>query len=232
VDSALTERLVTAGVMVGVAIVIWIVGRWLQRKLPEQWGRLVGQLIPVLILAVLAIGALILIDPGQASQLSDDLFSAVPTVIVAVLIVIIARALGKISGQLIETGLHRISPALAGRARLFVSGLILGIGLVIALQWVGVSTDIILVLVAALAFGSALAVALSVGLGSVPVARHVAAGRHVNRRYAPGDTIRVGDVEGVVVEVGLSTTRIRVSDHREIDVPNADFLDGSVTVES
>jgi small-conductance mechanosensitive channel len=110
--------------------------------------------------------------------------------------------------------------------------LILGIGLVIALRWVGVSTDIILVLVAALAFGTALAIALSVGLGAVPVARHAAAGRHVHRRYSPGDTIRVGDVEGVVVEVGLATTRIRVSGHRHIDVPNAEFLDGAVSVES
>lgn len=230
-DSGLIERLVTVGTMVGVALVVWLVGRWLKRKLPEQWGELVGQLVPVLIVAIVAIGALILIDPDQANQLSDDLFNAVPTVIVAVVIVIIARALGKITGQLIETALHGISPTLAGRARLLVSSLVLGIGLVIALQRVGVSTNIILVLVAAMAFGAAFAVALGIGLGTVPVARHVAAGRHVNSRYSPGDRVRVGDVQGVVVEVGLSTTRIRVSDQRTMDVPNADFLAAAVSVE-
>lgn len=230
-DSEWTERLVTAGTMVGAILIVWLIGRWLQRKLPEQWGRLVGQLIPVLMLAIAAIGALVLIDPNQANQLSDDLFNAVPTVIVAVVIVIIARALGKITGQLIETALGGISPSIAGRARLVVSGLILGIGLVIALQRVGVSTDVILILVAALAFGTALAVALSVGLGAVPVARHVAAGRHVNSRYSPGDKVRVGDVQGTVVEVGISTTRIRVTEHRDVDVPNAEFLEGTVSVE-
>ena len=230
-DTELTERLITAGTMVGVGVAVWVLGRWLQRKLPEQWGHLVAQLVPVLILAIAAIGSLILIDPKQANQLSDDLFSAVPTVIVAVVIVIIARALGNIVGQLVETALRGLSPSLAGRARLLVSGLMLGIGLVIALQRVGVSTDIILVLVAAMAFGTALAIALSVGLGAVPVARHVAAGRHVNGRYSPGEKVRVGDVQGTVVQVGLSTTRIRVSDQREVDIPNAEFLEGAVSVE-
>ncbi len=230
-DSELTERLITVGTMVGIAAIVWIIGRWLQRKLPEQWGRLVAQLIPVVILAIAAIGVLIIIDPDQANQLSDGLFDAVPTVIYAVIIVIIARALGKITGQLIEAALGGISPTLAGRARLLVSGLIFGIGLIIALQHVGVSTDVILILVAALAFGAALAVSLSVGLGAVPVARHVAAGRHVNSRYSPGDVVRVGDVQGTVVEVGLSTTRIRVTDQRQIDVPNGDFLEEAVSVE-
>jgi len=230
-DSALAERLVTAGTMVGLALIVWLTGRWLTRKLPEQWGRLVSQLVPVLILAIAAIGALILIDPDQANQLSDDLFSAVPTVLLAVIIVIIARALGKITGQLVETALGGISPTMAGRARLTISSLILGIGLIVALQRVGVSTDVILILVAALAFGTALAVALSVGLGAVPVARHVAAGRHVNSRYTPGDRVRVGTVEGIVVSVGLSTTRIQIGDARHVDVPNAEFLAGAVSVE-
>ncbi len=231
-DPALTDRLITVATMLVVALVVWLIGKWLQRKVPEQWGRLIGQLIPVVILAIVAIGVLIVIDPAQASQLNEDLRYAVPTVLVAVIIIIISRALGSIGGQFAEAALRSVSPTMAGRARLLVSSLIFGIGVVIALQWVGVSTDIILILVAAMSFGVALAIALSVGLGAVPVARHVAAGRHVNHRYAPGDRIRVGDVEGVVVEVGLSTTRIRVSEQRDIDVPNADFLEGAVSVES
>jgi len=110
--------------------------------------------------------------------------------------------------------------------------LILGIGVIIALQQIGISTDIILVLVAAVAFGTALALALAAGLGSVPIARQVSAGRHVHRRYEPGDKVRIGDVEGSVTEIGLSTTRIQVSDHRSMDVPNAEFLGAAVTVET
>jgi small-conductance mechanosensitive channel len=228
----MNERVVTAIVIVGIVIVVWIIGRILRAKLPERWGGLAGQLIPVIMLAVVAVGALILIDPDQAEQLSDSLFDAVPTVLFAVIILIVANALGRIVGEIIEMAVGGISATMAGRARLLASSVIFGIGVVIALQRVGVSTDIILVLVAALAFGTSLAAALGVGLGSVPLAKHVAAGRHVQRRYHPGDQVRVGDASGVVVEVGLSTTRIQVSEGRFIDIPNAEFLAGAVVVDS
>jgi small-conductance mechanosensitive channel len=44
--------------------------------------------------------------------------------------------------------------------------------------------------------------------------------------------VRIGHVEGAVVEIGLSTTRIQVSDHRAVDVPNAEFLEAAITVEA
>ena len=230
-EGDIVERLVTAGVVVAIALVIWIIGVVLKRRLPEQWGDLVGQLTPVLVLAVLVVGALVVIDPDQAEELADSFIRSVPDLMVAVIIVIIARALGRIVGLLVEAALRGFSPTIAGRARLLTSSLILGIGVIIALQQIGISTDIILVLVAAVAFGAALALALAAGLGSVPIARQVSAGRHVHRRYEPGDKVRIGDVEGSVTEIGLSTTRIQVSDHKSMDVPNAEFLEAAVSVE-
>ncbi len=224
------DRIVAAGVAVGIAILIWLVGKLLRGRVGERWRDLVGQLVPVLVFSALLIGALVVADPDQASELFSSVIKSVPRVAIALIIIVIAQALGRIAGLFAETGLRRISPVLASRARLVVSGMILGIGVVIALQQVGISADIILILVAALAFGTALTIALGVGLGSVPVARHIAAGRHVHNRYAPGDRVRVGDVEGRIVEIGLSTTRVEVSEGRSVDVPNGEFITGVVDV--
>ena len=226
----MNDRIVTAATVAAIAIAVWLIGAVLRRRLPERWGRLVAQLVPVAVLAVAAVGALIVIDPGQAEQLSDSLFDAVPTVLFAVIILIVANAIGRIIGELIELALTGVSPAMAGRARLLTSSVIFGIGIVIALQRIGVSTDIILILVAALAFGVALAVALGIGLGSVPLAKQVAAGRHVQQRYRVGDEVRIGDVNGVVSEIGFATTRVRVGPERYVDVPNREFLVASVAV--
>ena len=199
-------------------------------RVAERWRDLVAQLVPVLVFSALVVGALVMADPDQASELFSSVIKAVPRVAIAIVIVVIAQALGRIAGLFAETGLRRISPVLASRARLIVSSMILGIGVVIALQQVGISTDIILILVAAIAFGTALTIALSVGLGAVPVARHIAAGRHVNNRYRPGDRVRVGDVDGTVLEIGLSTTRVEVSEGRAVDVPNGEFIAGTVDI--
>jgi len=225
-------RLITAGIVVAAAVALWIVGKVLKRKLPERWAELVGQLVPVLITAVVVVGALVVIDPDQADQLLQSLIQSVPKVMIALIVVIIARALGRIVGLFIEAGLRPVSAVLGGRARLIASGAITGIGVVIAMQQLGVSADIILVLVAALAFGTAIAMALGVGLGSVPLARQVAAGRHVAARYSPGERVRVGDVHGMIEEIGLVSSRVRTGDSAAVDIPNAEFIEAAVNIEA
>lgn len=227
-----TSRIVAAAIAVGIAILIWLIGKLAKGRVPEQWRDLIAQLVPVLVFSALVVGGLVIADPDQAADLFSSVIKSVPKVAIAIIIVVIAQALGRIAGLFAEAGLRRISAVLASRARLIVSAMILGVGLVIAMQQVGISTDIILILVAAIAFGTALTIALGVGLGSVPVARHVAAGRHVHSRYDVGDQIRVGDVEGRIVEIGLSTTRVEVSEGRSVDVPNGDFIAGVVDLKT
>jgi len=230
-DPDLQQRLIALAVVAGLLLVVWLIGRFIAKRFGGRVSELVGQLIPVLLAAIAVIGALVIIDPEQANRLSDSAIGSVPKVMIAVIIVIVARALGRIVGLLAETALRPISATLAGRARLTLSSMILGVGLIIALQQVGVSTDIILILVAALAFGGALALALGAGLGSVPLAKQVAAGRHVANRYNPGERVRVGDAEGSIAEIGLASTRIEVGEGRFVDVPNEEFIARAIEVD-
>ncbi len=62
------------------------------------------------------------------------------------------------------------------------------------------------------------------------MARQIAAGRHVASRYSPGEMVRVGDVEGRIVEIGLATTRIEMAEARFMDVPNLEFISGAVSL--
>ncbi len=227
---SLNEVLVTLGVLAGITIVILVVGAVLKRKLPAQLGELLGQLIPVLVFGLWAMGVLVIIDPDQADKLVTSTANSVPRVIVAVILVIVARALGRIVGLLVETALRRSSPVLASRARMIASSAILGVGVIIALQQIGISTDIILILVASFAFGLALAMALAVGLGSVPLMRRVAAGRHVHNRFEEGQLIRVGAVEGRLASIGLASSRIEAMDGGFVEVPNDEFLEGPVAI--
>ena len=149
-DPDLQERLIVLAVVLGLMLAVWLIGRFLAKKLPDSFSKLVTQLLPVLLTAIAVIGLLVIIDPEQAQRLSDSVISSVPKVMIAVIVVIVARALGRIVGLFAETALRPVSASLAGRARLILSSVILGIGLIIALQQVGVSTNIILILVAAL----------------------------------------------------------------------------------
>ncbi len=230
-DPELERRLIALAVVLGVILVTWIIGRVAGKRFPGRLSELIGQLVPVLMTAIAVVGLLVIIDPEQADRLSSSVIGSVPKVMIAVIVVIVARALGRIVGLFAETALRPVSAGLAGRARLILSSVILGVGLIIALQQVGISTDIILILVSAMAFGLALAIALGIGLGSVPLARQVAAGRHVSNRYDPGAKVRVGDAEGPIAEIGLASTRIQVGDGRYVDIPNMDFIAGAIEVD-
>jgi small-conductance mechanosensitive channel len=63
------------------------------------------------------------------------------------------------------------------------------------------------------------------------LARQVAAGRHVGKRYNPGERVRVGDAEGRIVEIGMAATRLEVGENRYVDVPNLEFIAGAIEID-
>ncbi|NNC91304.1 MAG: mechanosensitive ion channel [Acidimicrobiia bacterium] len=218
---------ITVAVVIGVAL---IVRRVLTKRLPEQMRELVNQLVPVVILTAVVVGILVILDPDQTDKLLDATINFVPKVLVAVLVVILTRSGGKIIGLFVETAMRNISPILARRVSLAISSVLLGIGVIIALDQLGVSTDIILLLVAALAFGAALAGGLAVGLGSLAISRQVAAGRYVQDRFQPGQLLSIDGVQGRLLAVGLSATHLEAEGGAVYEVPNERFLQGPVKV--
>jgi small-conductance mechanosensitive channel len=226
----LETTLITAAA-VATIIVVTLIAKWvLTKRAPEQLGDLITQLVPVIILTAIVVGILVILDPDQTDKLLDATINFVPKALVAVLVIILSRSAGKILGLFIEGTMRRISPLLASRVSLAVSTVLLGIGVIIALDQLGVSTDIILLLVAALAFGAALAGGLAVGLGSLAISRQVAAGRYVQDRFRPGQLLAIDGVQGRLLSVGLSATHLEGENGAVFEVPNERFLQGPVKI--
>jgi small-conductance mechanosensitive channel len=226
----LENTLVTAGVALGVLVVGWLVLAVARRRMSDRWGEVIRQVAPALALSVVVVAVLIILDPDRAEVLGDAVMRYVPNVLVAVLVVLVARAAGRVIGLFAEAALRQVSASIAQRARIGIAGTILGIGIIIALDQLGVSTDIIMLLVAAIAFGVALAIGLGFGLGSLPVARQVAAGRHVQERFELGQRLQVGGYVGTLQATGLASSRIETDDGIVVELPNEAFLSGAVTV--
>ncbi|MDX1691236.1 MAG: mechanosensitive ion channel [Acidimicrobiia bacterium] len=226
----LENTLVTAGTALGVLVIGWVVLAVVRRRVPDRWGQVITQVAPALALSVVVVAVLIILDPDRAEVLGDAVLRYTPNVLVAVLVVLVARAAGRVLGVFADAALREVSAPIAGRVRLGIAGVVLGIGAIIALDQLGVSTDIIMLLVAALAFAAALALGLGIGLGSLPVARQVAAGRHVSEHFSVGDRIEVDGVRGTMRSLGLATSRLEREDGTMVDVPNERFLGGAVTI--
>lgn len=74
----------------------------------------------------------------------------------------------------------------------------------------------------------AAAVALSLGLGTRSIAGNIVAGLYARDLFPPGDTIKVGEVSGRVIEVSTTNTLIELEDGSTYSLPNSELVDSQV----
>ena len=146
--------------------------------------------------------------------------SIIGFILVMVLFVLIARLLARIIsrwafGRLADEG---SSYALAR----VVQYAILGVGLVIAIQLLGIDLGSIAILLGALGVG--------IGLGLQAFTSNFASGLILlfERPIKVGDRVTVGDTEGDVVEIGFRATIVRSVTNRAVIVPNSLFMTETV----
>jgi small-conductance mechanosensitive channel len=143
-------------------------------------------------------------------------------------------ALAIIVASLVLSRLARtfVANRLLGRTRLAVGSryaigrvfgyLILGLGILLALQPLGVNATTLAV------FGGALGIGL--GFGLQDIVKNFVAGLIIlmERPIQVGDSIEVGDVTGEVIEIRGRATVIRTNDDVSLIVPNSKFISDTV----
>ena len=168
-------------------------------------------------------------NPTIGDQLTEGVISFLPQAMAGSLILITSIILGRILGVLTSQLLRDSAPVLAVRIGKLISVLVTVIGSVLAADQFGVTTDLILLIIGSGLAAIALAAALAFGLGSQPIARQVAAGRHVDDRFEVGDFVEIAGIQGTIESIGLASTRL-VDDAQSWEIPNERFLQEPVRV--
>jgi small-conductance mechanosensitive channel len=107
---------------------------------------------------------------------------------------------------------------------------VLGIFTIIAAAEVGISTTILLVLIAVLLAAVSGTFTLAFGLGSREVARALSAGRYLRHDYHVGQEIAFGEVRGRITRMHSTSTMLDAGEGRSIRVPNHLLIDSIVTI--
>ncbi len=157
--------------------------------------------------------------------LGRSALDAVPGLMVVVLVVLVARMLTQVvsrvcaaaeSGE-IET--HRLDPATAGTTRRLLVLLIWVIAVLIAHPYIPGSQS--------LAFkGVTFFLGVLVSLGSSNLVNQVASGLLLiySHAFRVGDYVRIGEIEGTVLKVGLCLTYVRTVKNEEVQIANTVLL--------
>ena len=149
-----------------------------------------------------------------------------PNVVAAFFVVVFGAILGDKAAVLVSERLEGINVSEIGVLPSVVRYSVIFLAVLMALSQLGVSTFALYILLGAYLFG-AVAVALAALRLVLPSA---ISGLYVisTHQYGVGDTVRVGEVEGVVQEVDLLTTRIDDGE-REHVVPNSEVFENGVS---
>ncbi len=123
---------------------------------------------------------------------------------------------------------YQVYPALAvdvGVANaidVFISYAMVVVGILFALEFVGVGVGVLTV------FAGALGIGLGFGLQSI--ATNLTSGLTLvfGRALRRGDWVALGDTAGVIEEIGMRATTLRTRDAVEYLVPNAEFVSGTI----
>ena len=123
---------------------------------------------------------------------------------------------------------YQVYPALAvdiGIANaidVFINYAMVLVGVMFALEFVGVGVGVLTV------FAGALGIGLGFGLQSI--ATNLTSGLTLvfGRSLRPGDWVALGDTAGVIEEIGMRATSLRTRDAVEYLVPNAEFVSGTI----
>ncbi|MGF1511832.1 MAG: hypothetical protein ACFB9M_20245 [Myxococcota bacterium] len=158
---------------------------------------------------------------------TDRLLAFLPQLLGAVIIIGFGVIVGRLIQRVVESGaaLGRldVAPRVAAAANLAV----VFTASVIAIDQLGVSTQILVSVVTVLAASLGLAMGAAFALGARPVIGHILAGHFLRRRLTVGDEVEFDGLRGVVDRVGPTDTLFRDGE-AFVSVPNSTLLERTV----
>lgn len=234
----MAEWIAAAGVVVVSLVAASLLGRLTRRGLgapnrPEALRSSAASLASVVFSLVLVVGLVVAVSvvaPDLLADIPTQLVTYLPRVVVAVVMIIGARAVATAAEIAVARTVARASAATQRRATAAVRTGILGLAGLLAVGQLGINTTVITLAVAALFFGAAATFTLLVGLGGREVANQAAAARTLRRSLRVGDELELVDVAGVVVAEHATSVELRREDGTHVLVPAARLVNETITV--
>ncbi len=234
------EQWIWAGVSIVAGLVVGaLVGAVIRRSLDQPSRQpavrqIAGPLSLLAFWLLVATGIVVAVavsSPDRLEPVPTDILDWLPDAAIAGLLLIGGYAVG----LMLAAAIGRATAQVSGRRNRLVEGavrtLVFGGAVILALNQLGVDTDVVEIIVAGLVFGVAAALAGIAIVGGRVVAAHVAAGRTLRHVVEVGATIRVGEISGVVADTSVAHL-VLATDEGTLNVPYGAIIDLPLLVTS
>jgi small-conductance mechanosensitive channel len=198
-----------------------------QARLQPSLAALVGAAVRITLSVIAAFAALTLLGLELLSQSLNEAVLFLPNLLAALALLLAGVVLAGLARDRVDRFTYQMDFAVPlGQ---FAQISTLAIFALMAATQVGVSADILFIVIAILLAAAAGTFALAFGLGGREVARALNAGRFVRGAFQVGQTISVGQIRGTIVAIEPEATVIGTGDGL-VRVPNNLLLESMVTI--
>jgi small-conductance mechanosensitive channel len=198
-----------------------------QARLQPSLAGLVGAAVRITLSVIAAFAALTLLGLELLSHSLNEAVLFLPNLLAALALLLAGVVLAGLARDRVDRFTYQMDFAVPLGQLAQISTL--AIFALMAAAQIGVSADILFIVIAILLAAAAGTFALAFGLGGREVARALNAGRFVRGAFQVGQTISVGQIRGTIVAIEPEATVIGAGDGL-VRVPNNLLLESMVTI--
>jgi len=196
---------------------------------PEHSGRLMGKIVYWTVIVFFLTAATEVLGLPIITSWLSGLGLYLPNILIAVVVVFLGIIGGRLLRDIITTATGTVALIYGNvLGRLAQYGIIL-ITVMIAVEQVGINvgilTGVIDIILAAILFGAALAF----GLGARTSVSNILASYYVQHRYREGQTLKIGDIQGRIIQITSTAVIIETTDG-QVSVPAKKFSEDVSTM--
>ena len=224
----LIAHLIRSGVRRALESMDWLFARLVPRAggrsetLARVTGRAVSNVVFWLVLLVFAASALRILGGTLFERWTENLLAYLPSAIGGVIIIVIGFTGGTVARYVLEqasVGLGVGQSSLLGR---LAQAVIVMSCIVIGIDQLGVNVNFLIQLTTVTAAAVLGGIALVFALGTRAHLANLIGAHYARKHYAPGDNVKIGGVQGRVVEIMDGCVFIETADG-DVSVPGQQF---------
>lgn len=192
-------------------------------------SNLIARIVYWLVLLVFLLAAVESLGLAGVAAAINGLVAYLPNVLAAALILLLGSLIANFVGDTVSALTTQAGVVTGPALGQIVRYVLLGFILILALQQLGIQTDLLTAAAVALVAALALALALAFGFGSRELARNIMAGFHAKESFEAGQNVRVRGYSGRVVSIGSVKSKIE-TENGILSLPNHILTDEEVTI--
>ena len=165
---------------------------------------------------------------GVAAWL-DSIVKYVPSMLAGALIIVVGYVISTLVRDIVASNMSSEGSAQARVAASVAQGATFLIAVVIGVEQIGIDATFLIVIVSIILGGMFLSLAIAFGLGARVLVSNLIAASELKRHYRPGQRVRMGAVDGEVLEL-TGTSIVVETDEGRVNVPAKAFLERSTVL--